>query len=266
MILNSKRLFVLCLALISVGACSTGGEIKAVSSEDQKVFYKDGREMLISGKKSSIVGLHTEDRHMTFGMRQDFFVAAKNKSNENVVFSTENISALSNELPLKIYSYEDLKSEEDTRQAVALFSATAGGIADSISASRAGYSNTYGTYSGSVYANNGTSAQTFGSYSGSTYDYAAAEAAKNAAEANSKARFAAIEKEGHIRSTFLDQTALKKETIFPQGWVSGFVKIDMPKAIEGHQTITFVVNIAGEEHRLTFALKKKNESGCSDDC
>lgn len=257
--LTPIKLIVLCLTLISLGACAIGGEIQAVPSENQRVFYKDGRELLLSRKKNSIAGVLAGDTHIIFGKRADFFVTAKNDSNKDVVFSTENISAFSSGVPLKVYSYEDLRSEEETRQALALFSSSMKGVSDSIEASRAGYSDTYGTYSGTVYAN-GVPSQSFGSYSGTTYNPAAAQAAKNAAQADSEVRFATIEHEGQARSSFLDQTALKKETLFPQKWGGGFVKIDMPKATEDRQDITLVIDVAGDEHRFTLALKKKNEN------
>ena len=193
---------------------------------------------------------------VTSGQRGDFVIAVNNGTSDDILFSTEDISAtaeVSGQLTtLKVYSHEELVAEETKRQAWAAVAAALQGAADSMNAANAGYQNTYGTYSGSAYSNYGTSAYGHGSYSSTTYNYGAAQAAQNAAQANSEARFSRLEAEGRENLRNLSSTILKKETIFPGAWHGGIVKVQLPEVTEQAQQIDLVINVAGEIHDFKF--------------
>jgi hypothetical protein len=157
---------------------------------------------------------------------------------------------------LKVFSYDELVAEEKKRQTWAAVAAALQGVSDSMNAANAGYSHTYGTYSGSAYSNTGKSAYGYGSYSSTTYNYAAAQAARNAAEAKSEARFARLDAEGRENLRNLSSTILKKETIFPSAWHGGIVKVTLPKVAEQPQEIDLVVDVAGEKHKFRFMEEK----------
>jgi len=159
-------------------------------------------------------------------------------------------------LALKVFSYDELVAEEKKRQAWAAVAAALQGAADSMNAANAGYSNTYGTYSGSAYSSYGTSAYGYGTYSGTTYNYAAAQAAQNAAQANSEARFARLQAEGEANLSSLSARILKKETIFPKAWHGGIVKVELPDVSDQPQEIEFAVNVGGEIHEFRFTQVK----------
>jgi hypothetical protein len=249
------------IAMLIAGmqGCATYGKVSGIASEGQKSIFKDGRNSLLSIKQNT-VAIAPETETVTSGQRGDFIVAVNNGTSQNILFSTEDISASANingQLTmLKVFSYDELVAEEKKRQTWAAVAAALQGVSDSMNAANAGYSHTYGTYSGSAYSNTGKSAYGYGSYSSTTYNYAAAQAARNAAEAKSEARFARLDAEGRENLRNLSSTILKKETIFPSAWHGGIVKVTLPKVAEQPQEIDLVVDVAGEKHKFRFMEEK----------
>ena len=251
-----KRTFIL-LFVVTQG-CATYGKISGIPSVGQKSLFKDGREVLISVEKST-VAIAPEMKIVKNGRRGNFIVAINNGTNQEIIFSTNDVTAYfktNDEITsLKVFSYEELIAEEKKRQAWAAVGAALQGAADSINAANAGYSRTYGTYSGSTYSG-GIGLYSYGTYSGSTYNYAASQAARNAAQANSAARFARLETEGQKNLSNLAAKILKKETIFPGAWHGGIVKMELPPVSEIQQEIELIVNINGEKHKFRFTQEK----------
>jgi len=88
------------------------------------------------------------------------------------------------------------------------------------------------------------------------YNYAAAQAAQNTAQANSEARFARLQAEGEATLRNLSARILKKETIFPEAWHGGIVKVELPNVSEEPQEIELIVNVGGEKHEFRFTQEK----------
>jgi hypothetical protein len=252
--MNAKNLFLIFLLPLSFleFGCATYGLITATPIENQKTIFKDGNKSVLSMKKNIVI-VTPLDEKFSSEQRGDFLIQVKNGSNQDFVFSTDNISAKSTdpksdgEIALKIFSYEDLVKEEQDRQAWATVAAAIQGVSDSMQASNAGYSNTYGTYNGT----NG-----YGSYSSSTYNYAEAQTAQRQAEADSDARFARIEAEGQTNIRELSSTILKKETIFPDSWYGGIVKIKLPTVTESLGKLTITIVVGNETHVFNFTYSK----------
>ena len=246
------------IIVVSQG-CATYGRISGTPLDDQKSVYKDGRKTLVSVKQST-VAIAPETDTVTSGQRGNFIIAVNNGTNREIVFSTDNVTAYSNtngqSLALKVFSYDELVAEEKKRQAWATAAAVLQGLTDSMNAANAGYSHTYGTYSGSAYSSYGTSTYGYGTYSSTTYNPAAAQAAQNAARANSEARFARLRNEGKANLSSLSSRILKKETIFPGAWHSGIVKVELPNVSDQPQVIKFMVNLGGEIHEFRFTQEK----------
>lgn len=250
------------LALAGLQGCATYGTLTAVPTNGERSIYKDGRDTLTSVKLNTVAVTPNSDR-VKSGGRGDFTIAVNNGSTADILFSTEDINAQSSSgghaEPLKVYSYDELVAEEKKRQAWAAFAVALAGAANSISAANAGYSHTYGTYSGSAYGSNGTSAYGYGSYSSTTYNYAAAQAAQNAVQADTDARFAELAEQGQANLSRLRSTILKKETIFPGDWHGGVVEVAMPRVSDTPQEIRLDVNVGGEPHEFIFTLKKAQD-------
>ncbi len=245
--------------IAGIQGCATYGRISGIPSDGQKSVFKDGRKTIISIKQNT-VALAPDTKTVTSGQRGDFVIAVNNGTSQDILFSTEDVTASANTngpfTSLKVFSYDDLIAEEKNRKAWAAVAAALQGAADSMNAAKAGYSNTSGTYSGSTYNSNGTRTYGYGSYSTTTYNYAAAQAARNTAQANSEARFARLESEGRENLQNLSSTILKKETIVPGAWYGGIVKVDLPEVVEQPQEIKLVVNVAGEHHEFKFTQAK----------
>lgn len=250
------------LLIVGIQGCATYGKISGIPSEGQRSVFKDGRLTLISIKQNT-VAIAPDTETVTSGQRGDFVIAVNNGTSQDILFSSEDVTAYVDSngqiTALKVFSYDELVAEEKKRQAWAAVGAALQGAADSMNAANAGYSNTYGTYSGSAYSSSGTSAYGYGSYSSTTYNYAAAQAARNVAQANSEARFAQLEAEGRENLRNLSSTILKKETIFPGAWHGGFVKVQLPELIEKSQELKLMVNMGGESHEFMFTQEKVEE-------
>lgn len=253
--MNIKNLFwILLLPLIFLEfGCATYGLITATPIENQKAIFKDGKKSVISMKKNIVIVTPLEEKFPS-DQRGDFLIEVKNGSRHDFLFSTDNISAKSTdpessgEISLKIFSYEDLVKEEQDRQTWAAVAAALQGVSDSVQAQNAGYSKTYGTY---TYGTSG-----YGSYSSSTYNYAEAQAAQSQANADSDARFARIEEEGRTNMRDLSSTVLKKETIFPNAWYGGIVKIKSPTVTEVLGKLTMTIVVGHETHVFNFTYSK----------
>lgn len=249
------------LCVASLASCATYSKINCIESADQRMIYRDGRESTISAK-THIVVIALESSTIQNGTRANFIIAVRNGIDREINFSTENITAkLKSGIPgpdasMKVYSYEELVREEKKRQAWAAFGAALQGMSESMNAANAGYSNTYGTYSGSAYSNYGTSAYGYGSYSSTTYDYGAAQAARNAANARSEARLNQIAAEGRANLQSLSSIILKKQTIFPNDWHGGIVKIQMPQVGDSPNSFIVDVNVNDELHSFVFTQEK----------
>jgi len=245
--------------IVATQGCATYGKISGTPSADQKSVFKDGRKTLLSVKQNT-VAVAPETETVTSGQRGDFVIAVNNATNQEILFSTDNVTAyakINNQLAaLKVFSYEELVAEEKKNQAWAAVAVALQGAADSMNAANAGYSNTHGTYSSSAYSSYGTSAYGYGSYSGTTYNYAAAQAAQDAAQANSQTRFAQLEAEGQENLRNLASRILKKETIFPGAWHGGIVKVQLPSVSEEPQEFGLVVDVGGEKHEFKFMQEK----------
>jgi hypothetical protein len=255
--MTTNHKLVLVLALLTLSGCATYERISGVPSEGQKAIYKDGRKTLLS-TKANVVVIAPQAEKTRSGERANFTVAVKNETQNEILFSTENVSAFKKDaktgdlVALKVYSYEELVNEEKRRQAWAAVAAALQGMSEAMNASNAGYSTTRGTYSGSAYSSSGASAYGYGSYYGTTYNSGAAQAAQDAARARSDARISNLQSEGEANLRHLASTILKKQTIFPGQWHGGAINVEMPPLDEAPQTIEFLVDVGDEKHLFTF--------------
>ncbi len=159
--------------------------------------------------------------------------------------------------PLKTYSYQELVSEEKTRQQTEAFFAALSGAMNTMAASNAGYTNHYGSYSGNygTYGSNRYS----GNYSGTSYNYGAAQAARNAAQAQTTLQLQAIESAGQQNLQQLAGSIFKSQTVRPGNSHGGVVVIDAPIPTEMPTPIILSVNINGENHDFSYVMTKVSQ-------
>jgi len=255
--MDKKSLFLVLLfpLILSNFGCATMGLITPVPSENQKAIFKDGNKSIISMKENTVIVAPLSEKFSS-DQREEFLVMVENGSSQEFNFSTDNIFAKSTEpvtsqdIYLKVFSYDDLVKEEKDREVWASIGAAIQGASDSIKAQNAGYSNTYGNYSG----NNG-----YGSYTSSTYNYTEAQAAQRQAQEDSDVRFSRIEAEEQANLRDLSKTILKKETIFPNAWYGGIVVVQMPSVTETTGKFTMTIMINKESHVFNFTYSRIND-------
>lgn len=247
--------------IMALSGCATYGIITPIESAEQRMDYRDGRETTTSSKTHT-VAIALESATLQSGHRANFIIAVKNGSNEEIILSTDNITAnlkgenSMSDMSLMVFTYEDLVREEKKRQAWAAVAAGLEGIGESMTAANAGYSNTTGTYSESAYSSTGDSAYGYGSYSSTTYDYAAAQEAQNAANFRSEARFDQLASEGRDNLQALSSRILKKHTVYPGDWHGGIVKIQMPRVSDIPNLFVVDINVDNEMHSFHFTQEK----------
>ena len=108
-------------------ACSTSEVVKFTPKAEQEAIVRDGQRVLVSRKANSIVIARPATRKFTSGDRPVFALAIYNLSRAPIDFRVANIEAVQmlNGAParLQVVPYEQLVSEEETRQTIRKFGA-----------------------------------------------------------------------------------------------------------------------------------------------
>ena len=245
--------------LFLIQGCATTLQLQPVSSNDQKTYYEEGQEVVISPEKY-IVAVKPATISYTSEQRPTFVVSVFNPTSDPIVFSTENIKASLGDQVLKVFTYEELVTEVKKHRTLAAFAVALSGAVQSYNASRAGYqyqsgtvnTNYYGNYYGSSgygnYSGYGT-----GTYSGYTYDPAAAAQAQAAVNDQTAQQMKAVTSAANNSLTDLENTILKKNTVFPQTWQGGYVELEKCYHGKSERTpISLDINIEGENHHFEF--------------
>lgn len=162
------------------------------------------------------------------------------------------------DLPLKVYSYEELKEEEENRATAQAIAVALGGIGRSMQASNAGYQsghgsfNTYSPYGGSTY----------GTYNYSGYNYAAAQAAQNAAQAQTNAEMESASAQSRENMNYLNQAIFKDHTLMPGETHGGIVQVQLPSFANAETSVPVILNVNanGENHKFLFKLNKNSKN------
>lgn len=243
---------IVCLAL---SGCASTLRVQPVAAPDQQTMYKDGTEAIIS-KKRSVVTVRPSDNTYTSEQRPTFVVSVLNGTDKPIVFSTEDITASAAGSPLKVFSYDELVAEVENQRKWAAVAAALSGMAQSMSAAQAGNQYTYGSYNTSYYGNRGYSGYGYGTYSAYTYNPAAAAQAQAAANAQMNQNFENINSSANAALSDLGRKILKKETVLPNEWHGGYVKLQQAPIPETSNSILLRVLLGDEEHSFEFMQTK----------
>jgi hypothetical protein len=226
--------------------------VRFQAKPQQQSFVRDGQPALVSEKKNSIVLIRPAARQIAAGGRPVFVVGVRNLTKAPVDFIVRNVEVTQitaqNTIPLKVFSYEELVSEERTRQVVsAVLVGTAAGL-NSYSASRAGYSNNTTT------RYTATGAHT--SYSTSYSSYRAIAAENRARRENEKMTDATIA-EGQANLANLERNVMKDNTLMPGEWYGGTLSVQAPAQEEGRpKTYTIALTVGSERHEIDIVQDK----------
>ena len=238
---------VICFLLMSLGCASQQVQLTALPGQEQIV--RDGKPALVSRKKHFVM-LRPNSKMIKSNSRPAFTLVVRNLgvNPANLLISNIQVRQQINgkQHAVRLYSYEELHSEEKTRQAIAAVGAALSGASRAMSASNAGQVNTAGSFN--AYGSHGYS---HGTYSATTYDPLRAQLAQQSAQAATNAEFATLKIEGERNLSRLQQTILKDNTVLAGEWVGGTIVIDQPKnSSNSTASYSIVVGFGGEQHEF----------------
>ena len=238
-------------AVLILPGCSMHS-IELAAGPGQETIVRDGLPALIS-KKKHVVMLSPKARRLKGNARPTFTVAVLNAGDQPVTLREASVNArqvvAGKSTSLRVYRYDELVSEEQTRQAVAAVGAALSGAGRAMSASNAGYVNTTGNIN--AYSPHGTP---YGSatYTARTYDPLRAQLAQQAANAETQREVADLRAQGEKNLALLQGTILKDNTVMPSEWYGGTVVLDPPKhASDQPARYEVVIEFGGEQHTFS---------------
>jgi hypothetical protein len=241
---NQALIGVVCVVL--VGGCNTLEPVQFTPSLNQSAIVRDGVPAIVSRRTNSIVMVSPAKRGEPTNGRLNFVVAINNLKKQPIDFHVTQISASQvnadgSLTALIIIPYEQLVSEENTRQvAAALLTGVAAG-ANAYSAAYAGY----GSANGTIYSPSGPA-----NFTTTYYDPGAAAAAQATASAENDAMIANTIETGQRNLAMLERTVLKDNTIMPGEWVGGQVHISPPYSGGSSKHYMIDVEVAGDDHQI----------------
>ncbi len=246
------RNMIVALGCIALAGCSSQ-QINLTAAPGQQAIVRDGLPALVSRKKH-LVMVRPNSRIIKGSARPAFTVVVRNQGSQPGNLLESSISASQSlagkSVSVRVFRYDELVNEEQTKQTVAAFGSALAGMGRAMSASNAGYVNTTGSFN--AYGSAGNS---YGTYSATTYDPLRAQVAQQAANAETSADFARLREQGEQNLQALQQTILKDNTVLPGEWIGGSIVLEPPqKPDKGATTYTIVIEFAGEQH--TFAVSQ----------
>ena len=244
-----KKLLALTL-LFLVQGCASHVNLTPLAGNNQECIYRQGCPAIVSNKKNS-VQLGPLDTSFEEGDRAKMAVSVLNNSTTSFNFSIDSITATANYEPLHIITYKEREDEIKSAQAWASFAAALGNAGKQISASANSYQTEYGTSTATAYNNYGGSAWGYGSHSTTTYNPAAAQEARDRANAEYKNEMRAIKAETNQKLSKVSSEYLKMNTIFPGKAFGGTFLFELPR-LKDTERINFIVTVDGEIHNFEF--------------
>jgi hypothetical protein len=135
---------VVLLCAAAVAGCVTTETVEFKPRNDQQAIMRDGVPALVSTKKNSIVIARPAARQFQIGGRPVFVLAIYNRSGVPEDFRVSNVRVTQNlsgnDAQLKVITYEELVSEEKTRQTFAAIGVGLAAAGNSMAAAQAGSS------------------------------------------------------------------------------------------------------------------------------
>lgn len=227
-----------------IGGCASQ-KIQLSAAPGQEAIVRDGIPSLIS-KKKNLVMLRPNNQLLKGNARPAFTVAVRNLENKPQTLMEANINAHQSvdgkQAMLRVYRYDELVREEQTRQTIQAVGAVLSATARGINAANAGYVNTTGT----VHANGN-----HGTYTATTYDPLRAQIAQQNANYETREDFAALRAQGEQNLSQLQNTILKDNTVMPGEWIGGTIVLDPPGySGSAPKSYAITVDFAGEQHEF----------------
>jgi hypothetical protein len=247
-------LSILIVFLITLSGCTTYKlmPITNVPNGDKvEIMYVNGDAAAVCIKTNSAVGLigyKSENDDLVFRL------AVKNLSKNNLNIIPEQMQVfgmnkLAQTKPLYVYPAEEYYKKVKDQQSLGLFLQALG---SAYSSKNAGYSTTNTTYSGNI-VGQGTYGSIFGSSSSVTYN--SAEAQKVRDENQKNLNNTANEYAQTLAQ--LDKMLLKRNTLFPDAVITGYVFVKYDSTVSDGFIVT--VPIENESFNFGFITQKQSK-------
>ena len=247
--------FVALLCAAVVAGCVTTETVEFKQRINQQAMVRDGVPGLVSTQKDSIVIARPAARQFQIGGRPVFIIAIYNRSKSPEDFRVSNVRVTQNvngnDAQLKVITYEDLVSEEKTRQTLAAIGAGLAVAGNSMAAAHAGYYNSNST----VFTPRGAyQVQTTG------YSPAAAAIAQSDANVQNAELISATIERGQANMSTLERAVLKDNTLMPGEWYGGQLHIAPLVSQDGPKVYTISVSVGSDRHEIQIAQGSASSS------
>ena len=249
--------------MLNMGCAVKYNKISTLPAKNQTFFFKDGRQVIVSRKANSIATIAASQGKFPINTRPSFIIAVNNLSPQPVTFSTENVAFTMEGKELKVFSYQELVQEiEQQRRSAAMTHAligAAGVLGAAMDGGRTYHSGTYQTQT-SIYGNNNLyTGNTTGVYSGTTYDPLATFQAQNTINAQTANNIAAVNSDADKRIDIVQNTILKKETVLPNTWYGGYIRISRLAESQTPKRIKTTISIGKDIHEFFFVFAQEGQ-------
>ncbi|MDF2119650.1 hypothetical protein PY365_29230 [Roseiarcaceae bacterium H3SJ34-1] len=226
-----------------IAGCNTTESVRFQAlNASQQTMVRDGQPAIVSKKSKSIVLVSPASRGIQSGARPVYIIGMTNISKLPLDFSVNDVTVTQivngKMQPLQVINYDQLVSEERTRQIVGAILVGVAAGANSYAASRAGYGNaTIYTPSGTVTAN--------------YYSPTAAAIAGANASAQNEAMIANTIENGRRNMSSLEKTVIKDNTLLPGEWYGGQLHFSPPTNESGQVKLYKIgLIVGGELHEI----------------
>jgi hypothetical protein len=205
---------------------------------------RDGVPIIYSRQAQSLVLVRPALRQFRAGRRPVYVLALYNLTNAPLQFSIGNVHIAQMQdgqsRSLHVYTYDELVSEERTRQAIQAIGVGLGAVGNSMSAASAGDYNATGYMSGP----NGVSTVNIHGY-----DPTAAAIAQNRAAAQNEAMISSAVETGQRNLVNLEHAVIKDNTLLPGEWYVGQLQFEAPNGSTS-KNYSITVQIGSDTHQI----------------
>jgi hypothetical protein len=230
-------------AALVVG-CARMEVVQFQTSAGQQTLIRDGVPVVYSRQSQSLVLLRPALRQFQAGRRPIYVLALYNLTNAPLQFSIGNVHVAQAQdgqsRSLKVYTYDELVSEERTRQAIHALGVGLAAAGNSMSAASAGNYNA----TANVYGPNGVSTVNIHGY-----DPTAAAIAQNRAAAQNEAMISSAVETGQRNLANLEHTVIKDDTLLPGEWYGGQLQFEPPNG-SAPKDYSITVQIGTDTHLI----------------
>jgi hypothetical protein len=242
-----RNFVIVCSLAGTLAGCVTAETVQFRPNAQQHALIRDGQAALVSRRQNSLVMISPASRQFQAGARPVFVVGINNLTRQPIDFRVANVDVRQivnqNSVALKVFTFDELMTEERNRQIAAAIIGGLAVAANSYSAATAGRYNSTSTVTtprGSTYLVNT-----------SGYSPAAAAIAQANANAQNNAVIASTIEQGQLNMAALERGIIKDNTLLPGEWYGGKLVLQPPNADgDGPKTYSISLKVGPDQHEI----------------